>query len=49
MMQGNMVVEAIIDSHVPVAATSIVGSSMVEVDEEIKLVFQEPIVNHEEE
>jgi hypothetical protein len=49
MVQGNMVAEVIVDSPVPVAATSIVGSSMVEVDEEMKPVFQEPIVNHEEE
>jgi hypothetical protein len=49
MVQGNVVTEPIIDSPVPVAATSIVGSPMAEVDEEVEPVFQEPIANHEEE
>jgi hypothetical protein len=43
MVQGN------VDSPVPTAATSIVVSSMVEIDEEEEPVFQEPITNHEEE
>jgi hypothetical protein len=30
------------------AATPIVGSPMTEVDEDLKPVFQEPIINHEE-
>jgi hypothetical protein len=49
MVQGNVVAESIVDSLVPVAATPIVGSLMVEVDEEEESVFQEPIANHEEE
>jgi hypothetical protein len=49
MVQGNVIVEPIVDSPVPVAAASIVGSPMTEVDEEEEHVFQEPIVNHEEE
>jgi hypothetical protein len=47
MVQGNVIVEPIVDSPVPVAAASIVGSPMAEVDEE-EPIFQEPIVNHEE-
>jgi hypothetical protein len=49
MVQGNVVAESVVDSLVPVAATPIVGSLMVEVDEEEESVFQEPIANHEEE
>jgi hypothetical protein len=49
MTQGNVVAEPVADSPVPMAATSIVGSSMTEVDEELEPVFQEPITNHEEE
>jgi hypothetical protein len=49
MAQSNMVVEPVADSPVPMAATPIVGSPMAEVDEELKPVFQEPIINHEEE
>jgi hypothetical protein len=49
MVQGNVVAELIVDSPVPVAAMSIVGSPMAEVDEEVEPVFQEPIANHEEE
>jgi hypothetical protein len=49
MVQGNVVSEPIVDSHVPVAATPIVGSPMAEVDEEVEPIFQEPIANHEEE
>jgi hypothetical protein len=49
MAQGNVVAEPIADSPVPMAATPIVDSPMTEVDEELKLVFQEPITNHEEE
>jgi hypothetical protein len=44
-----VVVEPIVDSPVPMAATPIVGSPMAEIIEEEKPVFQEPIVNHEEE
>jgi hypothetical protein len=43
-----VVAEPIIDSFVPVAATPIVDSPVVEVDEEVKPIFQEPIANHEE-
>jgi hypothetical protein len=49
MVQGNMVAEPIVDSPVLVATAPIVGSPMVEVDEEVEPVFQEPIANHEEE
>jgi hypothetical protein len=44
-----VVAEPVADSPVPMAATSIVGSSMTEVDEELEPVFQESITNHEEE
>jgi hypothetical protein len=49
MMQGNVVTEPIVDSPVPVAATPIVGSLMVEVDEEEEPIFEELIANQEEE
>jgi hypothetical protein len=49
MAQGNVVAEPIADSPIPMAATPIVGSSMAEVDEELEPVFQEPIINHEQE
>jgi hypothetical protein len=49
MVQSNMVAEPIIDSSVPMAASSIVDSPMAEIDEEEEPVFQEPIANHEEE
>jgi hypothetical protein len=49
MVQGDVVVEPIVDSPVPVTITSIVGSLMVEVDEEEEPIFQESIANHEEE
>jgi hypothetical protein len=49
MAQGNVVAEPVANSPVPMAATTIVGSPMIEVDEELKPVFQEPITNHEEE
>jgi hypothetical protein len=42
-----MVAEPVVDSPVTMGATSIVGSSMIEIDEE-EPVFQEPIANHEE-
>jgi hypothetical protein len=48
MVQGNVVAEPVVDSPIPVAATPIVGSPMAEV-EEVEPIFQEPIVNHEEE
>jgi hypothetical protein len=48
MTQGNVVAEPIADSPVPMAATHIVGSPMIEVDEDLKPVFQESITNHEE-
>jgi hypothetical protein len=49
MAQGNVVVELIADSPIPMAATPIVHSSMTEVDEELEPIFQEPITNREEE
>jgi hypothetical protein len=39
MTQGNVVTELIADSPVPMAATPIVGSPMIEVDEELEPVF----------
>jgi hypothetical protein len=44
-----VVTELIVDSPVPMATMPIVGSPVAEVDEEVKPVFQESIVNHEEE
>jgi hypothetical protein len=43
-----VVAEPVADSSVPMATTSIVGSPMTEVDEDLEPVFQEPIINHEE-
>jgi hypothetical protein len=48
IVQGNMVVELVVDSPVSMAATPIVGSLMTEINEEEESVFQEPIANHEE-
>jgi hypothetical protein len=48
IVQGNMVVEPVVDSPIPMAATPIAGSPMTEINEEEKHVFQEPIANHEE-
>jgi hypothetical protein len=39
IVQGNVVVEPIVDSPVPMAATPIVGSPMVETNEEEEPVF----------
>jgi hypothetical protein len=39
MAQGNVVVEPVADSLVPMAATPIVGSPMTEVDEELEPIF----------
>jgi hypothetical protein len=47
MAQGNVVAEPIVDSPVPMATKSIVGSPMTEVDEDLEPIFQEPITNHE--
>jgi hypothetical protein len=49
IVQGNVVVEHVVESPVPMAAILIVGSPMIEINEEDEPVFQEPIVNHEEE
>jgi hypothetical protein len=49
MTQGNVVAELVADSPVPMAKTPIVGSPMIEVDEELEPFFQKPITNHEEE
>jgi hypothetical protein len=43
-----VVVKLVVDSHIPMAVTAIVGSLMSENDEEEKHVFKEPIDNHEE-
>jgi hypothetical protein len=47
MAHDNVVAEPVADSPVPMAATTIVGSPMTEVD--LEPVFQEPITNHEQE
>jgi hypothetical protein len=39
MVQGNVVAEPVVDSPVFMATTSIVGSPMAEIDEELELVF----------
>jgi hypothetical protein len=44
IVQGNVVVEPVVDSPVTMAAMSIIGSPMAEIDEE-----EEPSANHEEE
>jgi hypothetical protein len=49
MAQDNVVAKPVADCPVLMAATPIVGSPMIEVDEELEPVFQEPITNHEEE
>jgi hypothetical protein len=49
MAQGNMVVESVADSPIPMAATAIVDSPMTKVDEDLEPIFQESIINHEEE
>jgi hypothetical protein len=49
MAQGNVIAKPVADSSVPMATTPIVGSPMTEVDEDLEPVFQEPIINHEEE
>jgi hypothetical protein len=49
IVQGNVVVESVVESPVPMAAMSIVGSPMADIDEEVEPIFQEPIANHEEE
>jgi hypothetical protein len=49
MVQGNVITEPVVDSPVPTVAMPIIGSPMVEVDEEEEHIFQEPIANHEKE
>jgi hypothetical protein len=49
IVQGNAVVEHVVDSPVTMVATPFVGSPMAENDEEEEHVFHEPIANHEEE
>jgi hypothetical protein len=49
IVQGNMVVELVVESLVPMATTPIVGSLMADINEEEEPIFQEPIDNHEEE
>jgi hypothetical protein len=44
-----VVIELVVDSPVTMATMPIVGSLMVEIDEEEEPNFQEPIANHEEE
>jgi hypothetical protein len=49
IVQGNVVVESVVDSPVSMAVTPIIGSLMIETNEEEEPIFQEPIANHEEE
>jgi hypothetical protein len=49
IVHGNVVATPVIGSPVTMVATSIVGSSMAEIDEKREPIFQEPIVTHEEE
>jgi hypothetical protein len=49
MTHGSVVAEPVADSPILMAAIPIVGSPMIEVDEELEPVFQEPITNHEDE
>jgi hypothetical protein len=49
IVQGNVVVEHIVDSPVPMTATLIVDSSLAKINEEEDPVFWKPIANHEEE
>jgi hypothetical protein len=49
LLHHNVVAEPVADFPIPMAATPIVGSPMIEVDEDLEPVFQEPIINHEEE
>jgi hypothetical protein len=49
IVQGNMVVEPVVDSHVPMVVTLIVDSLMTETNEEEESIFLEPIDNHEDE
>jgi hypothetical protein len=49
MVHGNVVVEPVVDSPVPITAMPIIGSPMAEINEEEGPVFQEPVANHEEE
>jgi hypothetical protein len=44
-----VVIEPVVDSPVTMATMPIVGSLMVEIDEEEEPNFEEPIANHEEE
>jgi hypothetical protein len=44
MVQGNVIIESVIDSHVPMATTRIIGFPTAEFIKE-----EEPIANHEEE
>jgi hypothetical protein len=44
-----VVIESVVDSPVTMATMPIVGSLMVEIDEEEEPNFEEPIANHEEE
>jgi hypothetical protein len=49
MAQGNVVAEPVAYSPIPMVAMPIIGSPMIEVDEDLDPIFQEPIINHEEE
>jgi hypothetical protein len=49
MVHGNVVVEPVVDSPVPITAMPIIGSPMAEINEEEGPIFQESVANHEEE
>jgi hypothetical protein len=48
IVQGDVVVEPVVDALVLMAVMAIIGSPMVEIDEEEEPIFQKPIANHEE-
>jgi hypothetical protein len=48
IVQGNMVVELIVDSLIPMVVTPIIGSPMAETNEKEEPSFQKHISNHEE-
>jgi hypothetical protein len=49
IVQGNVIIESVVNSHVTMAAMLIIDSPMTKINEEEKHVFQEPIANYEEE
>jgi hypothetical protein len=49
IVHGNMVVELIVDSLIPMVVTPIIGSPMAETNEKEEPSFEKHISNHEEE